>query len=154
MTGNDKFDNDAGRIGARMMEEARKSRKHNTLTRDKIKQTVENFFGEHEEKELIVTISLDSSNRKAICNFHIASEIYEIVEDSTKTELIISNYASPLVSLIPDDVTIRYEEVTRCEATVRTGETKDDILADVLEIEFKNSTVMELGFLCIWDPYK
>ncbi len=149
MTGNDKFDNDAGRIGARMMEEARKSRKHNTLTRDKIKQTVENFFGEHEEKELIVTISLDSSNRKAICNFHIASEIYEIVEDSTKTELIISNYASPLVSLIPDDVTIRYEEVTRCEATVRTGETKDDILADVLEIEFKNSTVMELGFLCI-----
>lgn len=149
MTGNDKFDNDPGRIGARMMEEARKSRKHNTLTRDKIKQTVENFFGEHEEKELIVTISLDSSNRKAICNFHIASEIYEIVEDSTKTELIISNYASPLVSLIPDDVTIRYEEVTRCEATVRTGETKDDILADVLEIEFKNSTVMELGFLCI-----
>lgn len=86
---------------------------------------------------------------RAICNFHIASEIYEIVEDSTKTELIISNYASPLVSLIPDDVTIRYEEVTRCEATVRTGETKDDILADVLEIEFKNSTVMELGFLCI-----
>ena len=149
MTGNDKFDNDAGRIGARMMEEARKSRKHNTLTRDKIKQTVENFFGEHEEKELIVTISLDSSNRKAICNFHIASEIYEIVEDSTKTELIISNYASPLVSLIPDDVTIRYEEVVRCEATVKTGETKDDIVAHVLEIAFRNGTVMELGFLCI-----
>ena len=120
------------------------------LTRETIiKQTVEDFFGEHEEKELTVNVLLDSSNRKAICNFHIASEIYEIVEDSTKTELIISNYASPLVSLIPDDVTIRYEEVTRCEATVRTGETKDDILADVLEIEFKNSTVMELGFLCI-----
>lgn len=149
MTGNDKFDNDAGRIGARMMEEARKSRKHNTLTRDKIKQTVENFFGEHEEKELVVTVSLDSSNKKAICNFHIASEIYEIVEDSTKTELIISNYASPLVSLIPDDVTIRYEEVTRCEAIVKTGETEDDILADVLEIGFKNGTVVELGFLKI-----
>ena len=115
----------------------------------KIKQTVEGFFGEHEEKELVVTVSLDSSNRKAICNFHIASEIYEIVEDSTKTELIISNYASPLVSLIPDDVTIRYEEVTRCEATVRTGETEDDVLADGLEIGFRNGTVVELGFLKI-----
>ena len=149
MTGNEKFDNDAGRIGARMMEESRKSRKCNTLTREKIKRTVEDFFGEHEEKELIVTVSLDSSNRKAICNFHIASEIYEIVENSTKTELIISNYASPLVSLIPDDVTIRYEEVIRCEVTVKTGETKDDLLADVLEITFKNGTVLELGFLCI-----
>ncbi len=119
------------------------------LTRETIKQTVEDFFGEHEEKELVVTVSLDSSNRKAICNFHIASEIYEIVEDSTKTELIISNYASPLVSLIPDDVTIRYDEVTRCEATVRTGETKDDIVAHVLEIGFMNSTVIELGFLYI-----
>ena len=121
----------------------------NELTRETIKQTVEDFFGEHEEKELVVTVSLDSSNRKAICNFHIASEIYEIVEDSTKTELIISNYASPLVSLVPDDVTIRYEEVTRCEATVKTGETKDDILADVLEIKFKNGTVVELGFLYV-----
>lgn len=119
------------------------------LTRETIKQTVEDFFAEHEEKELVVTVSLDSSNKKAICNFHIASEIYEIVEDSTKTELIISNYASPLVSLIPDDVTIRYEEVTRCEAIVKTGETEDDILADVLEIGFKNGTVVELGFLKI-----
>ena len=81
-------------------------------------------------------ISLDSCNRKAICNFHIASEIYEIVEDSTKTELIISNYASPLMSLIPDDVTIRYGEVTRCEATVRTGETKISMdITDVNQIE-------------------
>lgn len=120
-----------------------------TLTRETIKQTVEDFFGEHEEKELVVIVSLDSSNRKAICNFHIASEIYEIVENSTKTELIISNYASPLVSLVPDDVTIRYEEVTRCESTIRTGETEDDILAHVLEIAFKNGTVMEVGFLCI-----
>ncbi len=119
------------------------------LRRETIKQTVEDFFGEHEEKELIVTVSLDSNNRKAICNFHIASEIYEIVENSTKTELIISNYASPLVSLIPDDVTIRYEEVVKCESTVRTGETEDDVLADVLEIGFKNGTVLELGFLCI-----
>lgn len=121
----------------------------NELTRETIKQTVEDFFGEHEEKELIVTVSLDLDNRKTICNFHIASEIYEIVENSTKTELIISNYASPLVSLIPDDVTIRYEEVTRCEATVRTGETENDILADVLEIGFKNGIVLELGFLKI-----
>lgn len=123
--------------------------KNKAITRETIKQTVENFFAEHEEKELVVTISLDSSNRKAICNFHIASEIYEIVENSTKTELIISNYASPLISMIPDDVTIRYDDVTRCEATVRTGETKDDIVAHVLEIAFKNDTVMELGFLCI-----
>lgn len=147
MTGNEKFDNDAGRIGAKMMMEANKSRKCNKLTREKIKKTVEDFFGEHEEKELIVTVSLDSSNRKTIFNFHIASEIYEIVENSTKTELIISNYAS--VSSIPDDVTIRYEEVTRCEPTVRTGETEDDILADVLEVAFKNGTVVEFKFLKI-----
>ena len=119
------------------------------LTRETIKQTVEDFFAEHEEKELIVTVSLDSSNRKAICNFHIASEIYEIVEDSAKTELIVSNYASSLVSLVPDDVTIQYDEVIRCEATVATGETKDDILADVLEIEYRNGTLLELGFLYI-----
>lgn len=119
------------------------------LTRETIKQTVEDFFREHEEKELVVTILLDSNNRKAICNFHIDAQEREIVEDSTKTELIISNYASPLVSLIPDDVTIRYEEVVRCEATVKTGETKDDIVAHVLEIAFRNGTVMELGFLCI-----
>ena len=119
------------------------------LTRETIKQIVEDFFGEHEEKELVVTVSLDSSNRKAICNFHIASEIYEIVENSTKTELIISNYASPLISLIPDDVTIRYEEVRRCETDVATGETEDDILADILKITYINGTVMELGFLYV-----
>lgn len=149
MTGNEYFDNDAGRIGARMMMEAKKSRKCNKLTREKIKQTVEDFFGEHEEKELIVTVSLDSSNRKTICNFHIDSQEREILEDSTKTELIISNYASSLLLLIPDDVTIRYEEVVKCEPTVRTGETEDDVLADVLEIGFKNGTVLELGFLKI-----
>lgn len=149
MTGNEYFDNDAGRIGARMMAEAHKSRKCNKLTREKIKKTVEDFFAEHEEKELVVTVLLDSSNRKTICNFHIDSQEREITEDSTKTELIISNYASSLLSLVPDDVTIRYEEVIRCEATVKTGETKDDVLAHVLEVEFKNGTVMELGFLCI-----
>lgn len=119
------------------------------LTRETIKHIVENFFTEHEKKELTVTVSLDSSNRKSVCNFHIAAQDREIVEDSTNTELIISNYASSLVSLVPDDVTIRYEEVIRCESTVRTGETKDDIAAYVLEIEFKNGTVLELGFLCI-----
>lgn len=36
------------------------------LTREEIRKTVEDFFAEHEEKELIVTVSLDSSNRKAI----------------------------------------------------------------------------------------
>lgn len=152
MTGNEKFDNDTGRVNTRLAFLARKhsdQKKPIVLSKEKIKQTVEDFFGEHEEKELVVTVSLDSSNRKAICNFHIASEIYEIVEDSTKTELIISNYASPLVSLVPDDVTIRYEEVTKCEVTVKTGETEDDILADVLEITFTNGTILELGFLKI-----
>lgn len=120
-----------------------------TITRETIKQTVEDFFAEHEEKELTVTVSLDSNNRKAICNFHIDSQEREITEDSTKTELIISNYASSLVSLVPDDVTIRYEEVIRCDPNVRTGETKDDILADILEVAFKNGTIVELGFLKI-----
>ena len=152
MTGNEKFDNDTGRVNTRLAFLERKhsdQKKPIVLSKETIKKTVEDFFEEHEEKELVVTVSLDSSNRKAICNFHIVSEIYEIVENSTKTELIISNYASPLVSLVPDDVTIRYEEVTKCEVTAKTGETENDILADVLEIGFKNGTVLELGFLKI-----
>ncbi len=119
------------------------------MTREEIKQTVEDFFAEHEDRELTITISLDSSGRKSICNFHIDAQEREILEDSTKVELIISNYASDLLSLIPDDLTIRYEEVIRCEPTVITGETKDDIMADVLEVVFQNGTVLELGFLCI-----
>lgn len=148
MTGNEYFDNDAGRIGARMMMEANKLRKNNTLTREKIKQTVEDFLSEHDEKELNVAIYLDSNGRKPISNFHIDTPELETIEDSTKTQLVISDFTTPK-SLIPDDVTIRYEEVARCETTVRTGETKDDILADVLEVAFKNGTVMELGFLKI-----
>ncbi|MDE7200999.1 MAG: hypothetical protein K2O91_03640 [Lachnospiraceae bacterium] len=119
------------------------------MTRETIKQTVEDFFQKHGEKELTVTILLDSSDRKTICNFHIDAQEREIVEDSTKTELIISNYALSLLSLVPDDITIRYEEVIKCEPTVKTGESKDDIVAYVLEVAFKNGTVLELGFLCI-----
>lgn len=148
MTSNEKFDNDAGRIGARMMEESRKSRNRNVLTKEKIKQTVEDFLSEHDQKELNVTVYLDSSGRKSICNFHIDTPECEVLENSTKAELIISDYTTPK-SLIPDDVTIQYEEVKKCEPTVRTGETKDDILVDVLEITFKNGTVLELGFLNI-----
>lgn len=148
MTGNEKFDNDAGRIGARMMEEARKLRKHNTLSKETIKQIVEDFLSEHDEKELNIAIYLDSSGRKPICNFHIDTPELETIEDSTKAQLVISDFATPK-SLIPYDVTIRYEEVIRGETTVRTGEAKDDILADVLEIEFENGTVLELGFLYI-----
>lgn len=122
--------------------------RNKTITKETIKQTVEDFFAEHDQKELNVTIYLNSDRRKSICNFHIDTPQYEIIEDSIKAGLIISNFATPK-SLIPDDITIRYEEVTKCEVTVRTGETKDDILADVLEIEFKNSTLLELGFLCI-----
>lgn len=121
----------------------------NKLTREKIKKTVEDFFGEHEEKELYVTIYLNSDRKKSICNFHIDAQEREITEDSTKTELIISNYASSLVSLVPDDVTIRYEEVTRCETDVATGETEDDILADILKITYINGTVVEFGFLYV-----
>lgn len=145
---NEKFDNDTGRINARIMEEAHKSRKHNTLTRETIKQTVEDFFAEHDQKELNVAIYLDSSGRKPVCNFHIDTPELETIENSTKTQLVISDFITPK-SLIPDDVTIRYEEVIRCAPNVRTGETKDDILADVLEITFTNSTVLELGFLYI-----
>lgn len=116
--------------------------------RETIKQTVENFLLEHDEKELNVEIYPDSSGRKSICNFHIDTPELEIIEDSTMAQLVISDFTTPK-SLIPNDVTIRYEEVTRCEPTVRTGETEDDILADVLEIGFKNGTVLELGFLKI-----
>lgn len=145
MTGNERFDNDAGRVGAKFFEDNFKS-KQNVLTREEIKQKVEDFLSEHDQKELNVTIYLDSSGRKPICNFHIDTPECEIIENSTKAELVISDFSTPK-SLIPDDVTIRYEEVKKYEATVRTGETKDDILADVLEITFKNGTVLELGFL-------
>lgn len=118
------------------------------LIREEIKKSVEDFLSEHDEKELNIAIYLDSSGRKPICNFHIDTPELETIEDSTKAQLVISDFATPK-SLIPNDVTIRYEEVIRCETTVRTGETKDDILADVLEIEFENGTVLELGFLKI-----
>ena len=118
------------------------------LIREEIKKSVEDFLKEHEQKELNITIYLDSSERKPICNFHIDTSELETIEDSTKAQLVISDFTMPK-SLIPDDITIRYEEVTRCEATVRTGETEDDILADVLEVAFKNGTVLELGFLKI-----
>lgn len=118
------------------------------LIREEIKKSVEDFLKEHEQKELNITIYLDSSERKPICNFHIDTSELETIEDSTKAQLVISDFATPK-SLIPDDVTIRYEEVIRCETTVRTGEAKDDILADVLEIEFENGTVLELRFLYI-----
>lgn len=121
----------------------------NELTRETIKQTVEDFFAEHGEKELYVTIYLNLDRKKSICNFHIDAQEREITEDSTKTELIISNYASSLVSLVPDDVTIRYEEVRRCETDVATGETEDDILADILKITYINGTLLELGFLYV-----
>lgn len=118
------------------------------MRREEIKKAVENFITEHNQKELNASIYLDSNSRKSICNFHIDTPECEIIEDSTKAQLVISDFTTPK-SLIPDDVTIRYEEVRRCESTVRTGESKDDVLADVLEIEFKNGTVLELGFLCI-----
>ncbi len=122
--------------------------RNKTITKETIKQTVEDFFGEHDQKELNVTIYLNSDRRKSICNFHIDTPECEIIEDSTKAQLVISDFTTPK-SLIPDDVTIRYEEVVKCEPTVKTGETKDDIVAHVLEIEFKNSTLLELGFLYI-----
>lgn len=122
--------------------------RNKTITKETIKQTVEDFFGEHDQKELNVTIYLNSDRRKSICNFHIDTPECEIIEDSTKVQLVISDFTTPK-SLIPDDVTIRYEEVVKCEPTVKTGETKDDIVAHVLEIEFKNSTLLELGFLYI-----
>ena len=122
--------------------------RNKTITKETIKQTVEDFFGEHDQKELNVTIYLNSDRRKSICNFHIDTPECEVIEDSTKAQLVISDFTTPK-SLIPDDVTIRYEEVVKCEPTVKTGETKDDIVAHVLEIEFKNSTLLELGFLYI-----
>lgn len=151
MTGNEKFDNDVGRVNTRFAFLVRKhsdQKESMVLSKEKIKQTVEDFLSEHDEKELNVVIYLDSNGRKPICNFHIDTPELEIIEDSTKEQIVISDFTTPK-SLIPDDVTIRYEEVTRCEPIVRTGETEEDILADVLEVAFKNGTVLELGFLKI-----
>lgn len=150
MTGNEKFDNDVGRVNTRLAFLARKhsdQKESMVLSKEKIKQTMEDFLSEHDEKELNVAIYLDSNGRKPICNFHIDTPELETIEDSTKSQLVISDFKTP--SLIPDDATIQYKEVARCEPTVKTGETKDDIVADVLEIAFKNGTVLELGFLKI-----
>lgn len=154
MTGNEKFDNDAGRVNTRLMLlKNRYSSKKSPdcqipITREEIKEIVEDFFEKHDEKELSVSVYLDAECKKPICNFHIDSDYREIVEDSTKSQLIISDFTTPK-SLIPDDVTIRYEEVIKCNPTVRTGEASDDIVADILEIMFRNGTVLELGFLYI-----
>ncbi len=121
---------------------------NDTLTRETIKETVEKFFSEHNEKELLVSIFLDKEFKKTICNFHMNPEYLQIDEDSTKSELIIADYTTSK-SLIPDEVTISYEEVVNCEVTIQTGETEDDILADVLEVTFRNGIILEFGFLYI-----
>lgn len=165
MTGNEKYDNDAGRVGTRWMLMNRRrsenspnyqmlnggdnsSEKADTLTREIIKETVEDFFAKHDKKELSVSLYLDTHGKKPICSFHIDSDYREIVENSTKTQFIISDFTTPK-SLIPEEVKIAYDEVIKCDPTVRTGETEDDIIADVLEIMFRNGTVLELGFMFI-----
>lgn len=165
MTGNEKYDNDAGRVGTRLMLINRRrgenspnyqmlnggdnsSEKANTLTRETIKETVKDFFAKHNEKELSVSVYLDTEGKKPICSFHIDSDYREVVENSNKSQLIISDFTTPK-SLIPEEVKIAYDEVIKCDPTVRTGETEDDIIADVLEIMFRNGTVLELGFMYI-----
>lgn len=141
------YTDDVGKQNTRMMEKAFKSRNY-TITKEKINQIIEDFLTKHDQKELNVAIYLNSNSRKSICKFHIDTPEYEIVENSIKSQLIISNFTMPQ-SLIPDNVIIQYKEVIRCGLTVRTGETTNDIVAHVLKIEFKNGTFMELGFLCI-----
>lgn len=117
-------------------------------TRDEIKQQIEDFLAKYPDKELLVTVALDGENLKPICNMHIDSDKIGIVEDDAKLSLTISNYEMPS-SLVPDEVIIRYGEITEYKETVRTGETEDDILANVLEITYWNGTIIELGFLAI-----
>ena len=116
------------------------------LTRETIKETVENFFEKFVEKELSVANFLDATSKQSICNFNIGSEYREIAENSTHSELVIADYTTP-ISMIPDDVSIRYADVIQCEEMIRTGETEDDILANVLEVTFRTGMVLELGFL-------
>lgn len=118
------------------------------VTRNEVKQQIEDFLAKYPDKELLVTVALDGENWKPICNMHIDSDKIGIVEDDTKLSLTISNYEMPS-SLVPDEVIIRYGEITKCKETVRTGETEDDILANVLEITYWNGTIIELGFLAI-----
>lgn len=72
-----------------------------------------------------------------------------ILRTYTKYQQVSTDFTTSK-SLIPVDMTIRYEEAARCEAAVRTGETKDDIAAHVLETAFRNGTVLEFVFLCMW----
>lgn len=117
------------------------------LTREEIKESVENFFESHKEKKLCVDVYLDTKDKKPIFNFYIDLKQCEIMENSSQTELIISNYAE--IQTLPIMVNILYEEVINCETTVKTGEAEEKILADALVITFKNGTVLKLGFLNI-----
>ena len=149
MTGNEKFDNDAGRVGVRTMLMNRHSSKNSPdITRENIMEVIEDFFAKHDKKELSVSVYLDTEGKKPICSFHIDSDYREVVENSNKSQLIISDFTTPK-SLIPEEVKITYDEVVKCDPTVRTGETEDDIIADILEIMFRNGTVLELGFVYI-----
>lgn len=121
-----------------------------SLTKGAIKEKVESFIEQHNEKELLVTVSLISKGKgkNPICNFYIDSESREVIESCDK-ECLTINISSLPKALNSDDVVIPYEEVMICEELEKVGETSNDVVAKVLEIVFKNGTVMELGFLNI-----
>lgn len=145
MTGIEKLDNDAGRYHTKIMEDAFKEGK-NKLTKEKIKKTVKNFFSAHSQKELTVSVYLDSEHNESVCTFHISAQDWEVTENTAETELVISDFITPKTALIPDKVEIPYDKAVGCKADTVTGE-GSDIAADVLIVTFKNGTVIELEFL-------
>ncbi len=116
------------------------------MTREELKPMIENFMttNGHDEKELMISVKL---NEIPVVDFHIDADAIEITENSTKTELEISNLKSIVVMVAPDYVRISYEDVKSCK--IAPFERDGMILADLMILTYENGTVVELGFLAM-----
>ena len=118
-------------------------------TLGEVKEALSTFISEHPDKDMLVTVAVNDENvakRHPFCNFRIGSEGRAISEDGTN--LIVSSYE--IASTLDDkSVIIPCSDIQDYRIVKRTGETENDIVADVMEIEFWNATIMELGFLNI-----
>ena len=73
------------------------------ITRETIKQMVEDFLTEHDQNELNVTVYLDSSGKKPICNFHIETYLIMLIRHNS------NSYNLPVLASLVAEITGTYD---------------------------------------------
>lgn len=150
MTGNEKFDNDIGRVGAKLMEE---NRKILSFDKKKLEVDVWDFLGENvnSHKEVVISTRLNADSRATISNFHINTESEgfscQICGDEGTDKKYVKILDKNRVfagNLLHDNITIPLDDVKDYKYNeLKNG---DDILTKMFEIEFTNGTVVEIAF--------